>query len=309
MAQIKEAKFIWLDGKIIPWADAKIHVLTHSLHYGNAVFEGVRAYKTKKGMAIFRLQEHTKRLLNSAKACLIEVPYSQDELQRAQIELMEANKFTNTTYLRPLVFLGYGSMGVSHKGSPTQVALIAWEWGAYMGDEALKKGVKVKISSWTKNPPTSMMSKAKASANYFNSQMANFEALDAGYDEALLLDYDGFVAEGSGECFFIVRDGVIITPPNDTSLESITQNTVIEIAKDLGYEVKRERITRDEVYIADEAFFTGTAAEVTPISNVDGRIIGDGYCGEVTQKLQKAYFDVVIGNNKKYEKYLTYIKG
>lgn len=307
MAQVNQAKNVWMDGKLIPWEDAKVHVLTHSLHYGNAVFEGVRAYQTKKGLAIFKLHEHTKRLLNSAKCCLIPVKYSLEELEKAQIELLKSNNFKSTVYLRPLIFLGYGSMGVSHKNSPTVTALIAWEWGAYMGEEALQKGIKVKITSWMKNPPTSMMSKAKASANYFNSQMANFEAVEAGYDEALLLDQNGFIAEGSGECFFIIRDGKIITPPNDTSLESITQSTVIEIAQNLGYEVLRRRITRDEVYMADEAFFTGTAAEVTPISNVDGRIIGKGCRGDITKKLQDAYFDVVMGNNLEYEKFLTYV--
>lgn len=308
MAKINEADKIWMDGKLIDWKDATVHVLTHSLHYGNAVFEGVRAYQTDKGIAIFRLEEHTKRLLRSAKACLINIPYTLDELIKAQIEVVKANHFTDTVYLRPLVFLGYGSMGVSHKGSPTQVAMVAWQWGAYMGEDALKKGIKVKISSWSKPSPNSMMAKAKASTNYFNSQMANFEALEAGYDEALLLDQNGFVAEGSGECFFIVKNGVIITPPNDTSLESITQDTVIEIANNLGYKVLRQRITRDEVYTADEAFFTGTAAEVTPISNIDARVIGSGEMGEITHKLQKAYFAAVTGKDKAYEHYLTYVK-
>lgn len=308
MAKINEAKKIWMDGKLIDWKDATVHVLTHSLHYGNAVFEGVRAYQTDKGIAIFRLEEHTKRLINSAKACLINIPYSYEELLKAQIDVIKANDFTDTVYLRPLVFLGYGSMGVSHKGSPTQVAMVAWQWGAYMGEEALKKGIKVKISSWAKPAPNAMMAKAKASANYFNSQMANFEALETGYDEALLLDASGFVAEGSGECFFIVKDGVIITPPNDTSLESITQATVIEIAKNLGFKVERRRISRDEVYTSDEAFFTGTAAEVTPITNIDARIIGNGEMGEITSKLQKAYFAAVRGEDSRYEHYLTYVK-
>ena len=306
MAKVNAAKNIWMDGKLIPWEEANVHVLTHSLHYGNAVFEGVRVYKTDKGMAIFRLEEHTKRLLESAKACLIKVPYTLKELMEAQVELIKSNNFTDTAYLRPLVFLGYGSMGVSHASSPTQVALVAWQWGAYMGEDAIANGIKVKISSWAKPAPNAMMPKAKASANYFNSQMANHEAITCGYDEALLLDANGFVAEGSGECFFIIRDGVIITPPNDTSLESITQNTVIEIAKDLGFEVQRRRITRDEVYVSDEAFFTGTAAEITPITNVDSRIIGTGKMGEITHKLQKAYFAAVRGEDKKYLKYLTF---
>ncbi|PSM52198.1 branched-chain amino-acid aminotransferase [Campylobacter blaseri] len=307
MATINEAKYIWLDGSLIPWNDAKIHILTHSLHYGNAVFEGVRAYQTKKGIAIFKLKEHTKRLLDSAKACLINVSYSLGELEKAQIEVMQKNEFNDTVYIRPIIFLGYGTMGVSHKESPTRIAIAAWQWGAYMGEEALEKGIKVMISSWRKNPPFSMMSKAKASANYFNSQMAHHEAKVSGCDEALLLDSEGFVAEGSGECFFIARDGVIITPPNDTSLESITQATVIDIAKDLGYTVERRRITRDEIYISDEAFFTGTAAEVTPIGVIDSRVIGNGKAGYITKELQKAYFDVVTGKNPNYEKYLTYI--
>lgn len=306
MVKINPAQNIWMDGKLVSWEDAKIHILTHSLHYGNAVFEGVRAYKTNRGMAIFRLTEHTKRLLNSAKACLINVPYSLDELIKAQIELVKSNDFKDTVYIRPLVFLGYGSMGVSSLNSPTQVAIAAWQCGSYMGEEAIQNGIKVKISSWVKNSPNSMMNKAKASANYFNSQMANHDAVSSGYDEALLLDTQGFVAEGSGECFFMIRDDVIMTPPNDTSLESITQDTVIEIAKDLGYEIKRKRISRDEIYISDEAFFTGTAAEITAITNVDGRVIGSGKMGKITSKLQKAYFAAVRGEDEKYIKYLTF---
>ncbi len=305
---IPEAEHIWFDGKLIKWKDATVHVLTHSLHYGNAVFEGVRAYKTPKGLAIFKLKEHTKRLFESAKACGITIPFSQDEINKAHIDLLKSNTYNINVYIRPLVFLGYGKMGVSHIGCPVNTAIAAWQWGAYMGDDALENGIKVTISSWIKPAPFSMMAKAKASANYFNSQMANYEAQLSGYDEALLLDPQGFIAEGSGECFFIVKNGVIITPPNDTSLESITQKTVIDIAKDLGYEVVRQRITRDEAYTADEAFFTGTAAEVTPISNIDGRIIGSGKRGVIATQLQAAYFDVVMGKNAKYEHFVTYIK-
>ncbi|AGZ81198.1 branched-chain amino acid aminotransferase [Campylobacter fetus subsp. testudinum] len=304
---IPEAEHIWFDGKLIKWQDATVHVLTHSLHYGNAVFEGVRAYQTPKGLAIFKLKEHTKRLFESAKACAITIPFSQDEINKAHIDLLKSNTYNSNVYIRPLVFLGYGKMGVSHIGCPVNVAIAAWQWGAYMGEDALQNGIKVTISSWIKPAPFSMMAKAKASANYFNSQMANYEAQLSGYDEALLLDPQGFIAEGSGECFFIVKDGVIITPPNDTSLESITQKTVIEIAKDLGYTVVRQRITRDEAYTADETFFTGTAAEVTPISNIDGRTIGSGKRGEIATKLQAAYFDVVMGKNAKYEHFITYI--
>ncbi len=305
---MNEAKYIWMDGNFVPWNDAKVHILTHTLHYGNAVFEGTRAYKTDKGLAIFRLEDHTKRLLNSAKCVMIDSPFSQEELQEAQIELLKKNDFNGNVYLRPLIYLGYGAMGIYHKNAPVNASIAAWEWGAYLGEEGLEKGIKVKISSFVRNPVKSNMGKVKAAANYLNSQMAKFEAIECGYEEALLLDDDGFIAEGSGECFFIVRDGKIITPPNDNSLESITQNTVIQLAQDLGIEVVRQRITRDEVYVADEAFFTGTAAEVTPIWNVDARIIGDGKRGEITKKLQDAYFDVVYGRNPKYEHMLTYIK-
>ncbi len=305
---MNEAKYIWMDGDFVAWNDAKVHILTHTLHYGNAVFEGTRAYQTDKGLAIFRLEDHTKRLLNSAKCVMIDSPFSFDELNRAQIELLKKNEFNGNVYLRPLIYLGYGAMGIYHKNAPVNVSISSWEWGAYLGEEGLEKGIKVKISSFVRNPVKSSMGKVKAAANYLNSQMAKYEAIECGYEEALLLDDDGFIAEGSGECFFIVRDGKIITPPNDNSLESITQNTVIQLAQDLGIEVVRQRITRDEVYVADEAFFTGTAAEVTPIWNVDARVIGSGKRGEVTKKLQDAYFDVVYGRNPKYENMLTYIK-
>ena len=304
---MNEAKLIWMDGEFIPWNEAKVHVLTHTLHYGNGVFEGTRAYQTEEGLAIFRLQDHTKRLLNSAKIVKIDVPFSQEELEEAQIELLRKNDFKQNVYIRPLVFLGYGKMGLYHIGAPVHVAIAAWEWGAYLGEEGLENGIRVKISSITRNPVKSTFGKAKAVANYLNSQMAKFEAIEAGYEEALMLDDEGFVAEGSGECFFIVRDGVLITPPNDNSLESITQATVLEIARERDIPIERRRITRDEVYIADEAFFTGTAAEVTPIREVDGRVIGNGKRGEITKELQEAYFDVVYGRDKSYKHYLTYI--
>lgn len=304
---IKEAKYIWKDGKLIPWKEATTHILTHTLHYGNAAFEGVRAYKTDKGMAIFRLGDHTKRLINSTKIVAIDCPYSEDELNNAQIELLQANDFQNNVYIRPLVYLGYGAMGVSHKQAPVNVAIAAWEWGAYLGDDGIANGIKVKTSSFTRNSIKSIMGKAKIAANYLNSQMAKHEALNCGCEEALLLDENGFVAEGSGECFFIVRDGILITPPYDNSLESITQDTVIEIANDLKIPVVQRRITRDEVYIAQEAFFTGTAAEITPIRELDFRVIGDGKAGPITKKLQKEFFDLVMGKNPKYSRYLTYI--
>ncbi|GAB6074184.1 branched-chain amino acid transaminase [Nautilia lithotrophica] len=304
---MNEAKLIWMDGEFIPWEEAKVHVLTHTLHYGNGVFEGTRAYQTEDGLAIFRLQDHTKRLLNSAKIVKIDVPFSQEELEEAQLELLRKNDFKENVYIRPLIFLGYGKMGLYHIGAPVHVAIAAWEWGAYLGEEGLENGIRVKVSSITRNPVKSTFGKAKAVANYLNSQMAKYEAIEAGYEEALMLDDEGFIAEGSGECFFIVRDGVLITPPNDNSLESITQATVLELARERDIPVERRRITRDEVYIADEAFFTGTAAEVTPIREVDGRIIGNGKRGEITKELQEAYFDVVYGRDKSYKHYLTYI--
>ncbi len=304
---MKKADYIWMDGEFVRWDEAKVHILTHTLHYGNGVFEGTRAYMTDKGLAIFRLKEHTKRLLDSAKITMIKPNFNQEELEKAQIEILRKNHFESNVYIRPIIYLGYGVMGLYHVNAPVHTAIAAWEWGSYLGDEGLKNGIRVKISSFVRSPVKSTMGKAKAVANYLNSQMAKFEALECGYEEALLLDEEGFIAEGSGECFFIVRDKVLITPPNDNSLESITQKTVLELAKSMGIEIERRRITRDEVYIADEAFFTGTAAEVTPIREVDARVIGDGKRGEITKKLQDAYFDVVHGRDKKYEHYLTYV--
>lgn len=303
-----EAKYIWMDGEFVNWSDAKVHVLSHTLHYGNGAIEGTKAYKTEDGRcAIFKLTEHTQRLINSAKMTLMSVPFSVEELNKAQVELLQKNELFEGAYIRPLVYLGYGVMGLYHKDAPVKVSVSAWEWGAYLGEEGMKKGVRVKISSFTRTPNTSGMGKAKAVANYLNSQMAKYEAVEAGYDEALLRDDQGYIAEASGACFFIVRDGVIITPPNDNSLESITQATVIDLARDLGYEVVRRRITREEIYIADEAFFTGTAVEVTPIREVDCRVVGKGERGPITEALQKGYFDIVQGRNEKYLKYLTYI--
>lgn len=297
-----------MDGKLVPWNEAKVHVLSHTIHYGNGVIEGTKAYKTAKGYAIFRLADHTKRLKESAKMTLIEIPFGEDELNKAQVELLRANDFQgDNVYLRPFAFLGYGIMGVYHKNAPVVTAIAAWEWGAYLGEEGLQKGIKLKISSMSRPANTSNMGKAKATANYLNSQMAKYEAIDCGYDEALLLDDQGYVGEASGAAFFMVKNGVLITPPNDNSLESITQKTVIEIATNLGYKVERRRITREEVYIADECFLTGTAAEITPIRNVDARVIGEGGRGKITRILQDKYFDIVFGKDEQYSKYLTYI--
>lgn len=305
---MKESQYIWMDGEFVAWKDAKVHVLTHTLHYGNGVFEGTRAYQTHKGLAIFRLACHTKRLLNSSKIVAIDCPFNQEQLESAQIELLRKNHFDGNVYLRPIIFLGYGAMGVYHKNSPVNVAIAAWEWGAYLGDEGLQKGIRVKTSSFVRNPVKSFFGKAKVIGGYVNSQMAKYEAIACGFDEALLLDDSGFVAEGSGECIFIVRNGKLITPPHDNSLESITQATIIEIARKLGIVIEERRITRDEIYIADEAFFTGTAAEVTPIRELDFRPIGKGARGELTKKLQDAYFDVVLAKNKDFEHYLTFVK-
>ena len=302
------AKYIWMNGKFVAWEDAKVHVLTHTIHYGNGVIEGTKAYKTDRGYAIFRLNEHTKRLKESAKMTLMNIPYTVEELNLAQIELVRKNEFTgDNVYLRPFAFLGYGVMGLYHKDAPVETAVAAWEWGAYLGEEGMRKGIRLKIVSMTRPANTSNMGKAKATANYLNSQMAKYEAIDCGYDEALLLDDQGYVAEASGAAFFMIKDGEIITPPSDNALASITQKTVIEMAEDMGYTVTRRRITREEVYVADEAFLTGTAAEITPIAVVDAREIGIGSRGEITAIIQSAYFDIVFGRNKKYEHYLTYV--
>ncbi|TKI68744.1 branched-chain amino acid transaminase [Sulfurimonas crateris] len=302
------AKYIWMNGKFVAWDDAKVHVLSHTLHYGNGVIEGTKAYKTERGYAIFRLNDHTKRLKDSAKMTLMDIPFSVEEMNEAQIELIRKNDFSgDNVYLRPFAFLGYGVMGVYHKDAPVETAVAAWEWGAYLGEEGMKKGIKLKIVSMTRPANTSNMGKAKATANYLNSQMAKYEAIDCGYEEALLLDDQGYVAEASGASFFMVKNGVLITPPNDNSLESITQKTVIEMAQNMGIKVERKRISREDVYIADEAFLTGTAAEITPVRIIDAREIGCGARGEMTEKLQSGYFDIVFGRNKEYEHYLTYV--
>ncbi len=304
---MEKAKYIWMDGKLVDWDDAKVHVLTHTLHYGNGVFEGTRAYQTADGLAIFKLDEHVKRLYNSAKITAIKPNIDYNELRDAHIEILKVNDFKENVYIRPLIYLGYGQMGVHHIKAPVHTMIAAWEWGAYLGDDGLENGIKVMTSSIMRSPVKSTFGKAKAVANYLNSQMAKFEAIESGFGEALMLDESGFVAEGTGECIFIVRDDKLISPPNDNSLESITQNSVLELAEDMGLTIERRNITRDEIYICDEAFFTGTAAEVTPINSLDHRVIGDGKRGEVTKKLQSAYFDVVYGRDSKYKNYLTYI--
>jgi len=298
--------FIWFNGKLVDWRDANIHVLTHSLHYGMAVFEGVRAYKTDKGTAIFRLDEHTKRWFNSAKIFQMEMPYTKDEMFKAQIEVVRANKL-ESCYLRPIAWIGSEKLGISAKGNKILVSIAAWEWGAYLGEDGLNKGIRVKTSSYSRHHVNVSLVRAKASGYYINSILANQEVTAHGYDEALLLDTDGYVSEGSGENVFIVRDGVLYTPDLASCLAGITRDAIMQIAKDLNIEVREKRITRDEMYCADEAFFTGTAAEVTPIRELDDRTIGHGGRGPVTEKIQNVFFDIVKGKNDKYASWLTYV--
>jgi len=295
---------IWYDGKLVPWRDANTHVLTHSLHYGLAVFEGVRAYKTEIGTAVFRLQEHTERLFNSAKIFMMQIPFSREEINEAQREVVRANQL-ESCYLRPLVFYGSEKMGVSPRGAKVRVAIAAWPWGAYLGEEGLNKGIRVKTSSFARHHINVSMVRSKTAGHYVNSILANMEAINDGYDEALLLDTQGFVAEGAGENLFVIRDGKIFEPQMVSGLTGITRATIIELAADLGYEVTARPMTRDDVYLADEAFFTGTAAEVTPIREVDGRAIGAGRRGPLTEKLQAAFFDAVHGRAEKYRRWLT----
>jgi branched-chain amino acid aminotransferase len=295
---------IWKDGALIDWRDAKIHVLTHSLHYGMAVFEGVRAYQTEQGSAVFRLQEHTKRLFNSAKIFQMQVPFDIPTIVEAQLAVLRANKL-ESAYIRPLIWIGSEKMGISAKSNTVHVAIAAWSWGAYLGDDGLNKGIRVKTSSFSRHHVNVSMVRAKASGYYINSILANQEALTDGYDEALLLDTDGYVSEGSGENVFIVKNGKLYTPDLASCLDGITRDAVVTMARDLGFEVIEKRITRDEMYCCDEAFFTGTAAEITPIRELDNRPIGDGKRGPITAQIQALFFDVVKGKQAKYKHWLT----
>ena len=297
---------IWYDGKLVDWRSATTHVLTHTLHYGMGVFEGVRAYKTDRGAAIFRLQDHTDRLFNSAHILQMKMPFSKQEISDAMRASVRENKL-ESAYIRPMAFYGAEAMGIAAKTLSTHVICAAWSWGAYMGDEALTRGIRVKTSSFSRHHVNITMCKAKANGNYMNSILAHQEAAQDGYDEALLLDVDGFVAEGSGENVFIVRNGKLYTPDLTSALEGITRDTIVQLAKEIGLEVIEKRITRDEVYTADEAFFTGTAAEVTPIRELDNRAIGTGTRGPITEKLQALYFDVVKGKSAKHADWLTLV--
>jgi branched-chain amino acid aminotransferase len=302
---------IWMDGQMVDWRDAKIHVLTHTLHYGCGVFEGVRAYNAVNGTAIFRLEEHTQRLLNSAKILRMAIPFTKEQIMQAQVDVVRENKL-ESCYLRPLSWIGSRKLGVSPKGNTIHLMVAAWAWGAYLGDEGMSRGIRVKISSYTRHHVNITMTQAKAVSNYTNSILANMEALDDGYDEAMLLDANGFVSEGSGENLFVVKDDVVYTPDLSAgALNGITRNTVMHICKDLGIEVVQKRITRDEVYISDEAFFSGTAAEITPIRELDRIELGKaGYVGSrgpITEKIQSAFFDIVNGRNPKYSHWLTLV--
>jgi branched-chain amino acid aminotransferase len=297
---------IWLNGKLIPWNDAKVHVLTHTLHYGTGVFEGIRCYKTDSGSAVFRLKEHVDRLFASAHICQLDIPFTREQVTEAILETIRVNKI-EACYIRPIVYIGYGAMGVFPKDNPIELAIAVWPWGSYLGEEGLKNGIRVKVSSFIRPHVNTTMVRSKSTANYANSLLAKREAHKDGYDEALLLDTDGYAAEGSGENVFMVRNGLIKTPPLTAILEGITRDTIIQLAQERGMRLAEERFTRDELYIADEAFFTGTAAEITPIREVDNRKIGSGKPGPVTKELQAAFFEIVHGRDSRHADWLTFV--
>ncbi|MEY3970076.1 MAG: hypothetical protein RI968_751 [Pseudomonadota bacterium] len=298
--------WIWMDGKLIDWRDAKVHVLTHTLHYGMGVFEGVRCYETPQGSAIFRLKEHTERFLNSAKIFQMKIKFEAEVLEEAQKEVVRANKL-KSCYLRPIAWIGSERMGLAAVDNSIHVAIAAWPWGAYLGEDGINKGIRVKTSSFSRHHVNVSLVRAKACGYYINSILAHQEVAVHGYDEALLLDTDGYASEGSGENLFVIRKGKVYTPDLASCLDGITRNAVIQIAQDLGYEVIEKRITRDEIYCADEAFFTGTAAEVTPIRELDDRVIGSGGRGPITQAIQSTYFDAVGGKAQQYADWLAHI--
>lgn len=301
-----KADKIWMDGKMVDWDEAKVHVCTHALHYGSGIFEGMRAYETENGTAVFRLKEHIDRLFNSAKIFKMEIPYTKEEFRQAVKDIIKANNL-KSGYIRPLVYRGFEQLGINPFKCPVNCTIAVWEWGAYLGEEALAKGIKTKISSYARSYINSTSQKAKICGNYINSIFAKMEASEAGADEAILLDTRGFVTEGSAENLFWVRDGVIYTTPTATVLEGITRDSIIKIAEDMSYQVKEKYICRDELYISDELFFTGTAAEVTPIREIDNYQIGEGKRGPITENIQKKYFAIAKGEEEKYLSWLDYI--
>jgi branched-chain amino acid aminotransferase len=301
---LQETPFIWMDGKQVPWKEANVHVLTHTLHYGLGVFEGIRCYKGKSGTAIFRLKDHVERLLGSAHVMKMKIPYSQPEIEQAIIETVRVNDL-ESGYIRPIAFIGYGEMGLYVKENPIHLTIAAWPWGTYLGDDGVKNGIRVCVSSMARHHVNVSMTRAKVTGYYVNSQLAKREAKENGYDEAVLLDTDGFIAEGPGENIFIVKKGVLKTTPLTSVLEGITRDTIMQLAVRQNITVREDRITRDDLYLADEAFFTGTAAEMTPIREVDGRAIGSGKPGPMTQSLQEAFFRTVRGEQIPEPSWLT----
>ncbi len=303
---VEKVNFIWFDGEFVPWDEAKVHVLTHTLHYGAGVFEGIRSYLCSDGTsAVFRLHDHVTRLFDSAKILNMKIPYTPEDVSGAIIETLKRNSLREG-YIRPLAFIGEGVMGVHPSTNPVHLIIAVWPWGAYLGEEALDKGIRVKTSSFTRHHVNIMMTKAKICGNYVNSVLAKMEAVADGYDEALMLDAEGYVAEASGENLFIVKNGKIKTSPLGPVLPGLTRECIITLARDMGYEVVEQRFTRDEVYISDEAFFTGTAAELTPIREIDGRTIGSGHAGPITKLFQQEFFKIVKGENLKYAEWLTH---
>ena len=307
MAWDDTASKIWFDGNMVDWKDANVHVLSHVVHYGTSVFEGIRAYKNENGVGVFRLKEHVQRLFDSAKIYKIEIPYTQEEIEEAILETVRVNELDGC-YIRPIVFKGYGELGVDPSNCPVNVVIAAWEWGSYLGEEGMANGVDIGVSSWRKPAPDTFPALAKCGANYMNSQLAKLEAIDNGYDEAIMLDYEGHVSEGSGENIFLVEGEKLFTPSMSSSnLKGITRDSVMTIARDLGYEVVEEVISRERLYAADEVFFTGTAAEVTPIRSIDHRTIGIGKRGPISEKIQTAFFDIVEAKTEDKYNWLSYI--
>ncbi len=305
---MNKSDFIWFDGKFVAWDEAKVHVLTHALHYGSSVFEGIRCYETAQGSAVFCLPQHVKRMFNSCKIYRIEIPYTPEQISQAILDTIVKNGL-RSCYIRPLVFRGYGQMGVEPRGCPVNVAIAVWEWGAYLGAEALERGVDVCVSSWRRMAPDTFPASAKVGGHYTNSQLVRMEAADLGYAEGIALDINGYVSEGSGENIFVVQDGVIYTPPLSASiLGGITRQCVITLAKELGYTVIEALIAREQLYVADEIFFTGTAAEITPVRAVDRIVIGPGHRGPITAKLQERFFDIVAGRAPDRYNWLTPVK-